>query len=101
MNRLKKISELIEFLPKKDKNLAIMFLKKRDFDSLLELVSSLIIIINKNLNSDKIKEEYLSVNLDNLFELQTQIDLYSMNIRDRDFSEIINNYEEAYDEPEF
>mgnify|MGYP006966733187 CR=1 FL=1 len=38
----KKINELVQYLPEKDKNIALKLIAKRDFNSLKELVDSCI-----------------------------------------------------------
>ena len=81
----------IESLPEKDIKLGKKFLEERNFISLKELVDSAIIRINKNLKTSKPREEYLKVNMDNLLELQSDVNIYLME-SDPDFD--LNGYDE-------
>lgn len=56
---LKRIEELIPILPSKDEKLAYQYLKKRDFQSILEIVESDIYKAEKS-NTETIENEYIS-----------------------------------------
>lgn len=73
---IENIKKLIDSLPVKDIPLGYKFLDRRDFDSLSELIGSALYKINKNLNSDSPKEEYLKLNLENINKLKSEVDLY-------------------------
>lgn len=97
-----RIKSLIESLPKKDISFGYKFLEERDFESLQELINSALYKINKSLNSDNPKEEYLKINLEDLNSLKAEVDIYSAQIGfedediesdlDYDESEIEENY---------
>lgn len=72
----KRIKELIKSLPERDIAFGTKFLTERNFESLKELVDSAIYKVKKNLKTDSPKEEYLKVNLDDLTELKSEVDLY-------------------------
>ena len=81
----------IEALPNSDIKYAKKFLDERNFEALKELVDSAIIKIERGLKKDNIKEEYIKVNMNDLLSLQTDINIYLMDI-DPNFECI--NYEE-------
>lgn len=87
-----RIEKLIEYLPSKDVNLGYKFLKNRNFENLLHLVSSAIIRTDKNLKSSNIKEEYKNVNMCKLNTLKAELDIYITLI---DLPLIDNIYEES------
>lgn len=74
------IKKLIENLPSKDIPIAEKFIAQRNFSMLQELVDSALYKINKNLASDKPKEEYKILNVDNIEELAVKIDEYMIAI---------------------
>lgn len=80
MKSLEIINTLIDSLPRKDIILGHKFLDIRDFDSLKELIDSTIIKIKRNMRSNNPKEEYLSINLDDLINLKSEVDSYRTNI---------------------
>lgn len=67
---------LINHLPKSDVLLASSFIDLRDFESLQDLVNSAIIKVRRNLNSESPKEEYLSLDMDELMVLKAVVDVY-------------------------
>ena len=75
-NTLLTIKRLIGSLPAKDIPFAEKFIAKRDFESLKELVESAMFKIRKSLASEKPKEEYLTINMDLLESLLTEVMLY-------------------------
>ena len=56
MNTLERIQSLITVLPEKDIQLAEQFIKKREFESLYELVSSDIYKVRKKAKQNNIEE---------------------------------------------
>lgn len=93
----KKIKELIPFLPKKDIQFAEKYFVARDFQALKEIVDSSIIRIKKSLSSETPKEEYLSIDLDKLYTLQSTVDAYIILIGDIDDEVYENDDEGALD----
>lgn len=93
------IKELLNYLPKSEVHYAEKYYNLRDFQSLKEIVDSTIFKIKKNLSSDSIKDEYLSIDLDSLYTLQTKVTEYlslldEIEEEDEDFTdEDIENYE--------
>ena len=79
-----KIQGLISFLPSKDIPIAKKHLINRDIDLLKELVDSAIYKIKKNLKSESPREDYLNLDLDKLYELQSTINAYLILIGDVD-----------------
>lgn len=73
MRLIDKIKKGIKNLPEEELQFANMYLNTRDFDSLKDLVDSSIIKIKKNLSKDTPKEEYLSINMIELNQLQCDI----------------------------
>lgn len=67
---------LINHLPKSDVLLASSFIDLRDFESLQDLVNSAIIKVRRNLNSESPKEEYLSLDMNELMVLKAVVDVY-------------------------
>ena len=79
-----KIQGLISFLPSKDIPIAKKHFINRDIDLLKELVDSAIYKIKKNLKSESPREDYLKLDLDKLYELQSTINAYLILIGDVD-----------------
>lgn len=75
-NPIETIKSLIDSLPKKDIELGYKFLTDRDFVSLKELVDSAIYKVKKSLRTESPKEEYLSIDIENLSKLKSEVDLY-------------------------
>ena len=73
---VQKIRELIDSLPPKDIPLGYKFLETRDFEQLKELVDSAFYKIKKNLRGENLREDYLSLDLNRIEELQKEIDFY-------------------------
>lgn len=88
------IRELIYSLPKSDIQYCINFLSNRDFDSLLEIIDSDIYKINKNLDSDIPKKEYLELDADKINRLKSEVVNYMANL---DLSNLDNNNDEDDD----
>lgn len=77
MNKiLENIKDLVSSLPEKDVEIARSFIEKRDFESLKELVSSAIIKIQRNLRGDSPREDYLSLDLEKMTSLESEVSLY-------------------------
>lgn len=76
MNQIKRIENFLQYLPKKDIELATKFIIKRDFESLQELVQSSIIKVRKDNINIIHKEEYSNINIENLNILQLEVDSY-------------------------
>lgn len=73
---VERMKALIGSLPEKDIPLGHKFLGERNFESLKELVDSAIYKVKKSLKTDNPKEEYLKINLEDLVELKSEVDLY-------------------------
>lgn len=76
MEPVERMMNLTKCLPESDIVLAQGFIDSRDFESLQELVDSAIIKARKSLNSDNPKEEYLSLDMDELVKLKAEVDVY-------------------------
>lgn len=76
MVSLSNISNKIDELPKKDIPFAEKFIRERDFEALLDLVTSAIIKIKKSKKSEAHKEEYANCDIDNLNLLKQEIETY-------------------------
>ena len=67
---VKKIEQLIPYLPGKDRDIANKLLSKRDFEGLRDLTWSSLIIMERKLDMfESIPEKYKNVDLDKLREL--------------------------------
>ena len=73
---VERMKALMCSLPERDIPLGHKFLNERDFDSLKELIDSAIYKVRRSLKSDKPKEEYLKVNLEDLSRLKSEVDMY-------------------------
>lgn len=93
---IKIIEELIPFLPKKDIDLGHKFLKNRDFESLKMLVDSALIKVRNGLRKANPKEEYLSIDIDNLQTLKAEIDTYYSMLELPEQDEEYNNFNYEY-----
>lgn len=69
---LEQIRYLIKFLPKKDIKYAELFLNKREFDKLKELIKSDIYLIEHD-SQDK----YVEINLKEIYRLDEAVDDYT------------------------
>lgn len=93
------IKELLDCLPKSEIYYAEKYYNLRDFQSLKEIIDSTIYKIRKNLGSDSIKDEYLSIDLDDIYTLQAKVAEYLLLLdevegEDEDLTdEDIENYE--------
>lgn len=76
MGPVERMINLTKFLPKSDTVLAQRFIDSRDFESLQELVDSAIIKARRSLSSDNPKEEYLSLDMNELTKLKAEVDVY-------------------------
>ena len=96
-NPLQQIKQLIPCLPQSDIDLGFKFLQNFDIESLKLLVDSALIRVKKGLTKPNPKEEYLNVNLDNLYKLDSiLIDYYSELV-----PEDIENYIDEEEDNEF
>ena len=95
MEPVERMMSLTKCLPKSDIVLAQRFIDSRDFESLQELVDSAIIKARKSLNSDNPKEEYLSLDIDELARLKAEVDVYTEQLQ-LPYQNEIDNYEEEY-----
>lgn len=68
-NPVKKIEQLIPYLPGKDKDIANKLLSKRDFEGLRDLTWSSLVIAEKKLKLEVIPEKYKNIDLDKLRNL--------------------------------
>lgn len=91
-NYIKIIHDLIPSLPNKDISLGYKFLNERNFELLKDLIDSAIYKIKNNLKTENPKKEYLEINMENLNQLKSEVDLYLMNLNpDIDMSDSIYN----------
>lgn len=70
------IKKLMPALPESDRSLGLKFLEERNIESLKMLVDSAIIRTKKGLLKENPKEEYLNVDFENLYKLQSIVDDY-------------------------
>lgn len=98
---LEKIKKNIKCLPVKDQSRAEAFIKARDFDSLLEIVSSLVYMVNKNDKSEKKNPHLDGLSIDDLLNLQSDIVMYSCLLLERSPKEMEDNYDDNEIEYEF
>lgn len=98
MEPVERMMNLTKCLPKGDIVLAQRFIDSRDFESLQELVDSAIIKVRKSLRSDNPKEEYLSLDMDELVKLKAEVDVYAeqLQIPYQDDVEKFEDYAEEY-----
>lgn len=68
-NPVKKIEQLIPYLPGKDKEIANKLLSKRDFEGLRDLTWSSLVIAERKLKLEVIPEKYKNIDLDKLRNL--------------------------------
>lgn len=95
MEPVERIRNLTKYLPKGDIALAQRFIDSRDFESLQELVDSAIIKVRKSLRGDNPKEEYLSLDMDELTKLKAEVDCYVEQLT------LPNNEEDNYEWEEY
>ena len=87
MSPIEQMKELMVNLPKKDIPLGYKFLNERNFQSLKELIDSALYKVKKSINSENPKPEYQNISIDNLDELKSVVDTYSLCIVPEDSSE--------------
>lgn len=87
MSPVEQMKELMVSLPKRDIPLGYKFLENRDFQSLKELIDSALYKVKKSANSENPKPEYQDISIDNLDELKSVVDTYSLCIFPEDRSE--------------
>lgn len=87
MSPVEQMKKLMVSLPKKDIPLGYKFLENRDFQSLKELIDSALYKVKKSANSENPKPEYQDISIDNLDELKSVVDTYSLCIFPEDSSE--------------
>lgn len=73
---VQRIQSLLSFLPKKDINLGLKYVKNRDFESLQLLVNSAIIKVEKNLAKEDPREDYLELDVEKMKDLKLEVDEY-------------------------
>lgn len=95
MEPVERMRNLTKCLPKNDIALAQRFIDSRDFESLQELVDSAIIKVRKSLRGDNPKEEYLSLDMDELTKLKAEVDCYVEQLT------LPNNEEDNYEWEEY
>ena len=95
MEPIQRMRNLVQNLPKSDIGLAHSFIDLRDFESLKELVDSAIIKVRRNLKSNNPKEEYLSLDIDELARLKAEVDVYTEQFQ-LPYQNEIDDYEEEY-----
>ena len=71
-----RIKKLISQLPKRDISIANRLIEGRDFCSLKELIDSAIYKVKKSQTSLEPKEEYESIDLEELSRLKSEVDAY-------------------------
>ena len=86
---VKKITNLIKYLPYKDIAIAEKFLKTRQFENLKEIVDSDIYKVIKDRKKEESIQKYIHIDLDALYSLQSELSAYLLLLG-------INN-EEDYD----
>lgn len=98
MEPVERIKRLTQYLPKGDIALAHTFIDSRDFESLQELVDSAIVKTKRNISSNNPKEEYLSLDVDELVKLKAEVDVYveQLQIPYQDDVEEFEDYAEEY-----
>lgn len=97
MEPVERIRYLTRFLPKDDVNLANDFINSRDFESLQEIVDSVIIKVKRNLSSNNPKEKYINLDIDELTRLKVEVDVYVEQLQLPYYQEDeFEDYEEEY-----
>lgn len=75
------IKELLHYLPSDDIIIGKQLLEKRDFEGLLELVTSSIVRVKKGQNKEVVPEKYASINTDFLYKLEFEVESYLDQLR--------------------
>lgn len=96
MEPVERIKRLTQYLPKDDIALAHTFIDSRDFESLQELVDSAIVKTRRNISSSNSKEEYLSLDMDEIEKLKTEVDDYVDQLQLPKQDDKFNDYEKEY-----
>lgn len=73
---LDKIKLLVNALPSRDVNLALSFISARNFESLLELINSDIVLVELNMDAEKSNPMYDTCVLTQIIELQELVSDY-------------------------
>lgn len=89
---LDKIKSLVNVLPSRDVNLALSFIDVRNFESLLELINSDIVLVELNLNAEKSNPMYDRCVLTQIIELQELVSVYIEGITIPELDEIEDEY---------
>ena len=106
MKAVERMRKLLGSLPKSDAPLGEQFLQNRDFESLMDLVSSAIYKVRKHkARKDEEggvlpKQEYLDVDLTELSNLKAEVDVY-LTQREIPGNEWGENIEEKYYDEEY
>ena len=96
MEPVERIKRLTQYLPKGDIALAHTFIDSRDFESLQELVDSAIVKTKRNIGSNNPKEGYLSLDVDEMEKLKTEVDDYADQLQLPEQDDRLNDYEEEF-----
>lgn len=80
MKQVEIITQLIDYLPKADIDIAKKFVSERKFDNLRELVNSDIVKIRHNLLTLTPKKEYLTLDVGKIRDLKKVVDAYCVNL---------------------
>lgn len=91
MTVLDKIKDLIKHLPSRDIDLASSFIDKRNFESLLELINSDIILVEVNSNA-AVSNSMYEVDLNQLVVLQELVVAYFEGTQVPKLDELENEY---------
>lgn len=99
-NLVKRIQELIPYLPIKDIDLGYKFLSSRDFESLKDLIDSAIIKVKRNLGKENPREEYLKINIEKLQSLKAEVDTYysMLEIPEQEYNDFYEDYNDEFNE---
>ena len=76
MNLLQRIKEELSYLPPKDKKLCEQFLKDREFNNILDIVSSCIVMKTRDNMKESHSAKWETINLDNLEKLRLDVEEY-------------------------
>ena len=72
----KKIKDKLDCLPKKDAKLCKQYFEKRDFESILEIVNSDLVMREKEINNPKYQDKWQGIDVLELEELMVDIQEY-------------------------
>lgn len=96
MEPVERIKRLTQYLPKDDIALAHTFIDSRDFESLQELVDSAVVRTKRNISNNNSKEECLSLDVDEVEKLKTEVDDYVDQLQLPEHDDEFNDYEEEF-----